>query len=334
MSRSKSAANALLEYEAGQELVEFGSPMADSGDHKTFTAADGLWSGYEGKEPVIRPNGLFSGGDIVPAAADKVSVSAAKAYIKGELVNIAGNSALAISRGADANTHRINSIVIEWDSGTSAYVFAVKANAAHTAFVDGRGANAGQAVLIGVDDIEVGMIYLTTTGAGVVSASEIFQVPGVHQERYDTPLFDDDREEGTITFLAALPCIHTGEVPKRTYVQYYTPIMTEQPNSADFVPAEVSHSVSSTPVYNGTVGSSSSSLGQASFNTRVASGVTDNILKQKNKTIWVRFYPDRYIDEHILTQGKLGVARSFPAGDNIIINCTISAQSASVEKES
>lgn len=330
MGRSKSAANAMLEYEAGQEFVAFGSPMTDSGDHKMFTASDGLWSGYEGKEPVVRPNGLISGGVITPGVANKIVVSAGKAYIAGELVQVAGVTDLAITRGSDLNTHIIHSVVIQFDSPN--YVYAIESNAATTAFVDGRGATAGQAPLIGVDDIEVGMLYLTTVGSLVVAAAEIFQVPGVHQERYDYPVWDEDWIEGNVTFAAALPLIHTGAVPKRVYAQYYTPIMVELQNAADFVPAETSHSVNSTPVYGGVIGGSSSSLGQGSFNARIQNGVTDNILKQKNKTIWTRFYPDKYDDDkYILTQGRLGIARQFPAGDNIQVNCTLSASQQSEE---
>lgn len=332
MGRSKSAANAMLEYEAGQEFVAFDAPLTNSGDDQNFSAPDALWSGYEGKEPVIRPNGLVSGGVISPGAANQVAVSAAKAFIEGVLVEVAGDSALAISRGADANTHLINSVVIQWDSGTSAYIFAVEANAAHTEFVADRGASAGQAPLIGVDDIEVGMLYLTTVGSAAVASSEIFQMPGVHQERYDYPIWDEDWVKGEVNFAVALPSIHTGSVTKRTYAQYYTPIMVEQQNAADFVPSETSHSVSSTPVYGGAVGSSSASLGQCSFNARLQNGVTDNILKQKNKTIWTRFYPDKYDDEkYILTQGKLGVSRTFPAGDNIQANFTLSSSQESEE---
>jgi hypothetical protein len=103
--------------------------------------------------------------------------------------------------------------------------------------------------------------------------------------------------------------------------------------SSDFVPAETSHSVSSTQVYGSTVGSSSSSLGQGSFNARLSDGVSDALVKEKNNFLWFRFYPDRYKTNYMLTQGKLGISRTFPAGDSIQAACTISAEKESSDVE-
>jgi hypothetical protein len=92
--------------------------------------------------------------------------------------------------------------------------------------------------------------------------------------------------------------------------------------------------VTSTQIYGGTVGARSSSLGQGSFTARLSTGVIDNFIKQKDKNLWFKFLPDRYRDEFILTQGVLGVSRQFPAGNSIIANCTISAESTSIDMES
>jgi len=51
----------------------------------------------------------------------------------------------------------------------------------------------------------------------------------------------------------------------------------------------------------------------------------------KNEYLWFRFYPDRYNSAYMLTQGKLGISRTWPAGDNINAACTISATEAAVE---
>ena len=51
----------------------------------------------------------------------------------------------------------------------------------------------------------------------------------------------------------------------------------------------------------------------------------------KNETLWFKFFPDRYQSPYILSQGKLGISRTFPAGDSMQAACTISAASAAVE---
>ena len=59
-------------------------------------------------------------------------------------------------------------------------------------------------------------------------------------------------------------------------------------------------------------------------------GVTDALVQQKNQLIWFRFYPDRYKTPYLLTQGKLGIGRTFPAGDSIQAACTISATTEAI----
>jgi hypothetical protein len=58
------------------------------------------------------------------------------------------------------------------------------------------------------------------------------------------------------------------------------------------------------------------------------------VVTQKDANLWFRFYPDRYKTPYILSQGKLGIGRTFPAGDNIKAACTISSTVAATEKAS
>jgi hypothetical protein len=102
----------------------------------------------------------------------------------------------------------------------------------------------------------------------------------------------------------------------------------------DFVPAEDSHSVSSTEYYNGSIASKSTSLGQGSFTALMGNNVNDTLLGQQNELITVRFYPNRNSAPYILTQGTLGVTRSFPVADQNQSSCTISSETASVSFES
>ena len=118
------------------------------------------------------------------------------------------------------------------------------------------------------------------------------------------------------------------QVPKRVYVQYYEPILQELPRAYDFVTAETSHSVSSTQVYNETIASTTESLGQGSFTQLMEDGHTDPVVTWKNQNMWFKFFQDRNKTAHELVQGKLGIARTWPAGANIAAACTVSAESA------
>ena len=84
-------------------------------------------------------------------------------------------------------------------------------------------------------------------------------------------------------------------------------------------------------VYGTTLGATSSTLGQGRFTAYLNNGVADALVTLKNETLWFKFYPDRYASPYILAQGKLGIARTFPAGDAIQAACTISAASAGIE---
>ena len=73
-----SAKDALLRYEAGQTAVAI-SALTDSGNHIAFTGSASPWSRRDGYAPVIRPNGLLTGGAVTPAASglnDAVDVAA------------------------------------------------------------------------------------------------------------------------------------------------------------------------------------------------------------------------------------------------------------------
>ena len=164
-----------------------------------------------------------------------------------------------------------------------------------------------------------------------MAASEIYQVVGLHTERADFPLWDVNYDAGSVTFLGALPEIHTGTVPKKVYASYASPIFADIALASDFVPPENTHSVSSTQVYGTTLGATASTLGQGSFTAYLTNGVSDALVQLKDQTLWFKFFPDRYASPYLLCQGKLGVSRTFPAGDSIQAACTISASAPAVE---
>jgi hypothetical protein len=321
------AENAKLEYEAGQQAASM-SMLTDSGDRTIFESSATLWSGKSGFSPTVRPNGLLTGGAVTPAAAggtDDVDVAALTANLNG-VVTVVPGAEVAITRPA-TNVSKVNSITIN-AAGSIAVVAGT--DGATTAFSETRG-TAGGPPLIPVDSIEIAQVRVTSSSAAVITAAQIFSVVGVHVEMANYPLYKINYDQGTVEFLSALPAIHTGNAGKRVYASYAAPIFAEVSLASDFVPPETSHSVSSTQIYGTTIGSSTQSLGQGSFTAYLEDGVTDSLIGQKNETLWFRFYPDRTKTPYILTQGKLGIARTFPAGADIQAACTISAPKAAKE---
>ena len=322
------AENAKLDYEGGQNAVAM-SALTDSGDNTSFTSAATLWSNRSGFVPVIRPNGVLTGGAVTAAVSgtdDLVDVAALSCNLNGVVTTVSADTDVSCTRPATA-VSKVNSITID-NAGAVAVVAGTDGST--TAFSETRAA-AGGPPLIPADSIEIAQVRFTSNTSAAVTSSEIFQVVGLHRERADFPQYTVNYGAGSITFLAALDTIHTGVIPKAVYASYASPIFAEVALADAFVAPEDTHSVSSTQIYNTTLGSSSSTLGQGSFNAYLQDGVTDTLVSLKNETLWFRFYPDRYNSSYILAQGKLGISRSFPAGDNIVAACTISATSAATD---
>ncbi|OGC00142.1 hypothetical protein A2V82_16535 [candidate division KSB1 bacterium RBG_16_48_16] len=327
MGKSNSAENAKLQYESGQTLVPMAA-LTDSGDHKIFTAALSPWSGKNTFAPIVRPDGVVTGGAVVPTSGqnNKVDAAALTCYLIGVLTSVSAAAGTTLTRPA-TNVAKVSSITVN-----SAGVIAVVAgtDGATQEFSETRGA-AGGPPFVPVGSIEVAQVRLITSAAAVVTAAEIFTVAGQHQERYDYPVWDESNVNGAVTFSAALSLAHTGSVAKKVYAQYYTPIFADVSLASDFAPPENSYSVSSTQIYGTTLGKTAASLGQGKFTAFLSDGVTDPLVGLKGEILWFKFFPDRYKTPYMLAQGKLGISRAFPVADNIKADCTISA--AEVGKE-
>ena len=319
------AENAKLQYEAGQSSAAMAA-LTNSGDETTFTSAASLWSGRSGYAPTVRPNGVLTGFAVTTHASNNtVTVAAGTLNLNGVVTSVGAGTG-TITRPASA-VAKVCSVTIN-SSGSIAVVAGTDGSDGN--FSETRGA-AGGPPLIPVDSVELAQVRVTSDTAAVVGSAEIFQVVGLHLERADFPLYDINYGDGSITFLAALPEIHTGPTPKKTFASYASPIFADVALASDFVPPETSHSVSSTQVYGTTLGSTSSTLGQGSFTAYLQDGVADALVTLKNETLWFKFYPDRYKSPYLLTQGKLGISRTFPAGDAMQASCTISASEAATE---
>lgn len=322
------AENAKLQYEAGQTSTSM-TTLTNSGDETTFTSAASLWSKRAGYAPVVLPNGLLTGGAVTPATAatnNTVDVAALTLNLNGVVTSVAATAATAITRPATA-VSKVNSITVN-SSGSVAVVAGTDGST--TAFSETRGA-AGGPPLIAVDSVEIAQVRVTSNTAAVITTAQIFSVVGTHTERADYPLFDINYSAGSVTFLAALPEIHTGPVPKRVYASFAAPIFSDVQLASDFVPPETTHSLTSVQVYGSTLGSTASTLNQGSFTAYLQDGVADGLVQLKNQDLWFKFFPDRYKAPYLLTQGKLGVSRTFPAGDSIQAACTISATERATE---
>jgi len=320
--------NSKLEYESGVTPTAM-SALTDSGDRKTFSSDASQFSESSGNSPVIKPDGLLTGGVASAAVSgtdDVIDIAALSCNLAGVETAVSAGLDTAILR-ATLDVASVSSVTI---TSAGAIDVILGTDSADTTIVETRGV-AGGPPLIPVGSIEIAQVRTTTNVAGPITAGEIFQTIGTHLEKSDFPVYEVDNFSGEVTFNTTLPDIHTGNVGKGVFASYAEPIFTEQNYANDFVPSETSHSVSSEQVYGATVGSSSSSLGQGSFTAILSDGITDNIIGLKNENLFFRYYQDKYKAPHILTQGKLGIGRTFGASDNPKVACTISSTVESSE---
>ena len=338
-----SAANAVVQYEAGQSLVAFHA-LTPSSDRTRFTSASAaLWSGRSGYAPEINPNGLISGGAVTPAVAagnDDVDTAALTAYLAGVNTSVAADTDVGITRPATA-VAKVCSITV-----TAAGAIAVVAgtDGATTAFSETRGV-AGGPPWIPTTSIEIAQVRVTSDTSAPIAASEIFAVPGTHVERYNYPGFsinnlgDATTEQAVAIFTTALPAIHSDDAgtttaPKKVYGQVYSPQFAEIPIATDFKPPLESRTVGSETYYRTTLGTSSSSVSQGSFTAALDDGITDPLAELDGAILTFKFFPDEDKAPYFLCQGYLSVPPSYPADANITAACTISAAQKAIRKAS
>ena len=331
--------NAKMMVETGQSYTDF-TAMANSGDNTIFTVSGGaLLSGRSGYEAVVRPNGVVTGRNMLSTHAtdDTVTVAAFTANSEGTVHTVSATTAV-ISRPA-TDVAKVNSITMT-DAGAIAVVAGT--DGATTAFSSTRGA-AGGPPEIPADSVEIGQVRVTTAAAAAIESTEIFQVAGTHVERADLPSYtlnnigdgdaaeDPAKENAYLEFADELPEIHASGTVKGVYISFYTPIFAQIQRAMDFVPAENAHSVSSTQYYDGTVASSSASLGQGSFTALMDDNVTDTLVGLRDEILTFKFFPDKNKSPYIITQGIMGMGRTFPVSDQNQAKITISAEKKSAD---
>lgn len=276
----------------------------------------------------MRPDGLITGGEVIPAVAagnDNVDVAALSCYIQGVKLAVAADTDVSITRPATA-VSKVNSVTV-----TSGGAVAVVAgtDGSTTAFSETRAA-AGGPPLIPVTSIEIAQVRVISDTAAVITMDQIKEVPGVHKERYDYPSISKFYYGGYVNAAAVLPLIHTGAVPKNIYASYAGPVLADLQKAYNFVPSVNSYTVNSEQVYGETVGSSSSTLNQATFELKLENAISDPVVKLEGDILWFKFFPNRYETPYRLDQGKLGITPSYLASDNISASCTVSTESSSI----
>jgi len=331
-----SGENGLVQFEAGQTKVSMAA-LTDSGDHINFTSGAAAWSKRSGYAPEVFADGVATGlrvGVDNSAVNNIVDVTAGTCYLAGVLTSVNAGEATCVRGGDGDHDYIINSIVI-----TSAGAIDVLTGTGHASAHNEVRNSAGGPPLITVGSIEIAQVRFTSDSAGVVLASEIFDAVGTHREKYDYPHLninylpgkDGSPAAGSVTADFAIPLDHVGPTAKPIYAEYYTPVFANSQDTENFVPPEESHSVSSKPVYGKALGSTSSSVSQGSFTFYGSDNVTDTLIALKNEILIYKFFPDENKAPYLLCQGKLGISRTFPAGDNMAAACTISALNAAVE---
>lgn len=333
------AENGKIQIELGQTLTEY-TAATDSGDHQIYNAGT-IWSGKEGYEPSVRPNGMVSGRNVLSTSStnDEVKIAAFTAYSKGTLQTISSATYATFARPTTGGASKITSITMASD-GSIATVSGTE-NAG--GFSSTRDANGGPP-LIPTNSVEIGQIRVTSSTAAALATSEIYQVVGTHTERYDYPTWDEynigkgvvadssAEENAHVKFASTLPLTHTGPITKQVYIQYYTPVFSDLSKTMDFTPIEESHSVSTTTTYGKRqVASTTSSLGQGGFTALMNDGVSDALVAEKNETLTVKFYPDENKTPYSLTQGKIGLGRTYPVSDQIQASVTISGENETAD---
>jgi len=336
------AKNAKLQIEGGRTYKAFAA-MSDSGDNTVFTISGGtVFSGKSGCEPVVRPDGIATGRDVLSphADVDKVTIAAFTCYLAGVLKEISATTASIVRPSSDVA--HVTSITVD-DTGSIAVVEGTDGTGA--TFSEERGANGGPPY-IPVGSIEIGQVRTTAAASAAIAASEIFQTVGQHVERSDYPVFTvsnlgdgltasvSAKKNAYVEFASALPESHTADAVKGVYIQYNAPTFQTLGKVLDFVPCEFSHSVSSKEYYRGSIASVSESIGQGSYTALMNDNIQDLLVTEKNEILTHKFYPDENKAAYILTQGKVGLKRSFPVADQIQAAVTLSAESQSVEFES
>jgi len=177
--------------------------------------------------------------------------------------------------------------------------------------------------------VEIGTVSFASQTPAAVAQTEIQQVPGLSMELVDQPVGKLNYATGRVSYPAALPLSHTGSLPKQTWIVGYSPIFGDLQQTYDYVPVSETYTTSSVDTYDGAVGSQSRSLNQGTFSIFLNDGITDFLIDQAGKSLWVKFFQDRDRPPYKLEQGIIGITQDFTVGQLPGAAVTINADTKS-----
>ena len=322
----------IVSYEDGQDPNPF-EAMTNSGDNTSFNASFYPISNKAGKVATVAPYGVMTGGVITVNVGtnDSVTVAALTASMAGATgadsngdVSVSSSN-VSITRGLTTDIYNTTSITVD-STGSLAAVSGIDGPSVS----ETRGATGGPP-FIPVGSVEVGQVRTSSVTSGDVLSDEIFQVPRLHKESAADLNPQLDLATGVLVFAGPLPLIHTGSVPKQVWINGYTPLFNRIDNAADWDSANQSYSISSTDTYDGSIATSSASLGQASFKFQSDDGLTHPLLLLQGEEMWFEYRPNEGLSfPRVLTQGILGVKATFSVRGKKEVACTISPEKASL----
>lgn len=336
----------ILYYEAARDY----QPMEQftTEDNQIYEGTTNVWSNYADDDnsyaPVIRPNGVVTGGKAKPAISgsnDVIDAASCTANLAGVLTSVVAATDLSITR-AVLGTHRISSLTIT--SGGAYAIVTGTDTVGASAFVTTRGVDGGPP-WIPTDSIEVAQIKTSTTGAAPIEAYEIEQKIGVSLEDANYPsvkMYPLGSPERTayIELAAVLPSIHSDDAGSTTFGkevwgETYEPSLIQIEYANEFKPPLNTFGVNSTPYYDGKArGSTSTTLNGGSFTVGHIDNITDPLVTLHGRIVTFKYKDDKLADPYILTQGLLGVDPTNPADGETSAACTISAETPGVFKAS
>ena len=334
---AKTGYKTLIRYESATATRS--ELLADSGDQQTFVGSDDIWSIDSGKSPVIRPDGIVSGVNILTphATQNMFSIAGFTAYVGGELVEPLVTS--ETTARATTDTHVINSVQMD----NTGAITVVKGEEGTAFDMTGRGGD-GQPPYIAVGSIEIGMIRTSAQASAVLEASEILQsASDGTQERSDYPAYYAPSTLGLgiaattaaekhahVKFVATLPASHTGNLVKGVHATVHVPVFADVEESEGWAPAETSPSVSSKTLYRKVTGSASSSLGTAGFTLYWNDPSSHPLRALDEHTLTFLVHADVDETPYCLTQGLIGFASTNPTEDDMGATVTIAASRKTV----
>lgn len=296
--------------------------LTQSSSAQEYTSGAKYWSNQGTFAPDIKVNGVLSGFEMTPSTtADTVDIAAGESNLNGVQTTKSSGS-LAITRPI-TNPFKISSVTL-----TSANVFAeVEGSEDVSAFSTVRGATGGPP-LIPTDSIELGQVFMDSTGSAVFVASELSQVVNDTQEVATFPNFTIDFENGLINVPLGYEKIHTGSIARAVYAEYHTAGFLELERVSNVVLPNNSRAVASDATNSGPIGNVTSSVNAGSLTIIGTDGVTEPAILINDQNVWVRVFPDKNMLPHTDVQAFWNAVPTFDAAANLNLAVTLTAEKA------